>query len=336
MTTINASRRRLVATAALVGGLAAATLTACGQEVAAGQTEAQVGFPVEVSDCGRQIAVAGSPQRVVAMSPSQTEAIIRLGLTDRLVGQAQTASHELPEDIRGEAAGVPVLAADSPPSREVLLAANPDFVFAPSSFEFSAESGFASIDQVTAAGATAYIAAGGCSDRRAEGSVDDIFTDIDTLGTIFDVPDAARAVADDARARLDAVARDVEGKPTPTVAQLYVEATSISAIAGGVEADVVRQAGGESVYNGEEPIFAQSPWATVSSEDIVARQPEAIVFAVTSEENEKEVRAILQERLGQTPAVREGNLIAVPAPDLSPGAFGNITAVETVARQLHR
>lgn len=317
----------------LVGGLAAG----CGSGVA-DDTEpaaASGGYPVTVENCGTDLRVDHAPKRIVGLMPSQTELLVRLGLADRLVGQAQTATHDLPADVADEVADVPVLSTTTPPAREDLLAVAPDVVVAPTMYEFTAEQGFATLEQLRAAGAVGYVAAGGCPDRRTTATVDDLFTDIAALGTLFDATDEADRLTEEGRARLATVAEAIEGEDRPTVAQLYVEGSSVSAIGAGVEHDIIDVAGGDNVFSPDEPLFDDFFAAVISPEEVVARNPDAIVFGVTGAAHEKQVRAYLRKTFPAVTAVAEDRLVAVPASDMYPGTLGNISAVETIAKTLY-
>ncbi|MFL1436143.1 ABC transporter substrate-binding protein [Nocardiopsis protaetiae] len=321
----------------LAGALTLA-LSACGTSVApapAAEGDAAQGYPVTVENCGRELTFQAPPASVVGLSPSQTELLVELGLADRLVGQAQVAHHELDADITAQITDVPVLSEEAPPAREDLLNAAPDFVYSPTGYEFTAEQGFASIDQLAEAGAQAYTATGGCFDRRAVGTVEDLFTDIADLGLIFSVPERAEELSDQGRERLDAVATAIEGAERPSVAQLYVEGSTLSAIGGGVEYDIIDRAGGDNAFDRDEPAFADFFAAVVTPEEITSRDPDVIVFSVQDAGHEAATRAYLAETFPDVAAVAQDRLVAVPNSDLFPGTLGNIDAVERIAAELH-
>ncbi|CAL9332313.1 hypothetical protein SUDANB121_00108 [Nocardiopsis dassonvillei] len=332
----SAPRRSLTALA--LTGAAALALSACGTPVApepAAEGEAAQGYPVTVENCGTELTFRAAPESAVGLSPSQTELLVELGLADRLVGQAQVAHHELDEHVTAQIADVPVLSEEAPPAREDLLNVAPDFVYSPTGYEFTAEQGFASIEQLAEAGANAYTATGGCFDRRAVGTVDDLFTDIENLGLIFSVTERAAELADQGRERLEAVADTLEGAERPGVAQLYVEGTTVSAIGGGVEYDIIDRAGGDNVFDRDDPAFADFFAAVITPEEVTSRDPEVIVFSVNDAEHEAATRAHLAATFPDVAAVAEDRLVAVPNSDLFPGTLGNIDAVERIAAELH-
>lgn len=291
--------------------------------------------PVTVENCGRTLDFAAAPSAVVGLSPSQTELILRLGLGELLVGQAQTDTSDLPDDLVAEAADVPVLSDEAPPTREILLGAEPDFVYSPTGYEFTAEQGFASIEQLEQAGIAAYTATGGCLERRNTGTVDDIFIDIENLGTIFAVPDAATGLAAQGQEDLNEVAEAIEGLDKPTVAQVFVEGTSLSVIGAGIEYDMIRTAGGDNVYSPEDPAFADFFAASVSPEALAEKNPDAIVFAVSGPEQEAATIDYLRKTFPDMTAVQGDRLISISASDTFPGTLGNIEAVRQIAEGLY-
>ncbi|WP_299056867.1 ABC transporter substrate-binding protein [uncultured Nocardioides sp.] len=315
-----------------------ALLAACGSDVTQATPDAATGSTpstVTIENCGEERTYPVGPTAVVGMAPAQTELVVRLGAVDALAGQAQTAMAPLPDDVATEVADVPVVSEDTPPAREDLLAVGPDLVLSPTGYEFTAEQGFASLEQLDRAGAAAYVATGGCLERRMTGTVDDLLVDLDNLGAVLDREAEAAELAEQAEAELAAVDEAVEGLEQPRVAQLYVEGDTISAIGAGIEPDMVARAGGESVYSPDEDAFADFFAATVNPEDVASRDPEVIVFAVADEAAAEEVEATLRRTFPDVPAVRDDRLVAVDQADTFPGSLGNVRLVRQMAEAFH-
>lgn len=335
-TTRRPGRHRTVT--GVLAGLAVAPmlLTACGSGVSSAAPEKSGSHEkVSIENCGKQVSFDSTPERAVSMMPTQTELMLRLGLHDKTVGQAQTKVSPLPHDLAEQGSDIPVLSTDAPPSREELLAAKPDLVLSPTSYEFTAEQGFASTDQLRENGAEAYIATGGCKERRNTAQVADVFTDITNIGRIMNVPDEAERLVSDGRHRLAAVEERIAGKDQPTVAQLFVEGTSLAAIGAGVEADIIKSAGGKNVFDPKAPEFAHFFAAGINPEEVIKRKPDVIVFGVTNPQQEETTRAYLRKTFPDVPAVKNDRLIPVQESDLHPGTLGNIRAVEKISEQLY-
>lgn len=334
------ARPRRLSLAAIAG--ASLLLTACGTGVqdasddAAGADDGgTAAVDVALENCGQELEFEAAPQRAVGMSPAQTELLVRLGLGDQVVGVAQTSSSELPEDVSAQLGAAEELSDDLPPSREVLLQVEPDFVYAPTSYEFSADQGFASIEQLDEAGAASYIATGGCFERRSEGTVEDLFTDIENLGEIFAAEEAAEELFEDGRERLEDAAELSEGAEPLTVAQVYVEGDTLSVVGGGVEYDIIAQAGGENVFSPDEDQFDSFVFAQISAEELASRDPDAITFGVEDAAHEEATREYFAQNHPEVQAVQEDRLIPVPNHHLFPGSLQNIDAVERVAEGLY-
>lgn len=222
-----------------------------------------------------------------------------------------------------------------PPAREDLLAVEPDFVYSPTTYEFTAEQGFASVEQLQQAGAAVYVATGGCADRRMTAEVTDLFIDLENLGEAFGVQDAASELVAQGQAELDDVAAAVSDVEPLRVAQVYVDGTSLSAIGAGVEYDILARAGADNVYGPDQPAFADFFAASITPESLAAEQPDALVFSVSDEDHEAATRDYLTTTFPDMPAVREGRLIAVSSADVFPGTLGNVAAVRQIAEQLY-
>lgn len=318
-------------------GLAAGALalTACGSGVAQEPDGAAPAETVTIENCGEERAFSLSPKAVVGMAPAQTELLVRLGVADSLAAQAQVGMAPLPEDVQDVVADVPVLGGDTPPSREELLDAEPDFVFSPTGYEFTAEQGFASMEQLEQVGAAAYLATGGCPERRMTGTVEDLFVDLENLGRIFEAEEAAASLEEQARAELDEVEERLADVEPVRMAQVYVDGESLSAIGAGIEYDIMARAGGDNVYAPDDDAFSSFFAAQITAEDLAAADPEAVVFAVDGPEQEEATRAYLQRTFPDLAAVRRDALIAVSAADTYPGALGNVALVRQVAEALH-
>ncbi|UED87967.1 ABC transporter substrate-binding protein [Streptomyces profundus] len=328
--------RRLRFRAALAAVPVLLAVSACGSGVTdPDEAPAAEGGGIGYTNCGREVTLDATPRAVVGLSPAQTELLLRLGVDDRMVGQAQTATAPLPEDLRELAADIPVLSEDAPPSREVLLEAGPDLVTAPTAYEFSAEQGFAGLNQLADAGSAAYIATGGCAERRMTATVDDLFTDLETLGRVLDVEDAAAELAASQRAVLDDIDARVGERSPVTVAQIYVEGDRLSAIGAGIEYDIVRRAGGDNAFGPDDAAFADFFAAEINPEELAHRDPEVLVFGVHDEEHEQATRAYLERTFPDLAAVANDRLVAVSSADVFPGTIGNVRAVAAIAQGLH-
>lgn len=122
----------------------ALTLTLC---PAASMAEAQ---PVEVIDAlGRAVTVEGVPEKIVSLSPSNTEILFALGVGDKVVGVDSYS------DYPAEAAAIENKVGDyTGPNVELIVSLEPDIIFADDTLQQDA------IDQLSELGMTVVAVTG--------------------------------------------------------------------------------------------------------------------------------------------------------------------------------
>ena len=77
------------------------------------------GDPVSVTNCQRDVTVDAPAQRIVSMNGHVTEVLIRMGLTDRIVGRAYP-DNEPPAEFAEEWARIPELSKEFPSMEQIL------------------------------------------------------------------------------------------------------------------------------------------------------------------------------------------------------------------------
>lgn len=329
-------RRRL---APVLAATATLLVTGCGSVTHdAGATDpggSDTAYPVSATACGRKVTVPTAPQRIVSMHPSLTEVLVRLGVEDRIVAQAQDAQGGVADDVAARVRAVRSISATTPPDKETLVATQPDLVVSGTEYEFNTEQGFAGYADLEKLGVPAYVATAGCQERRKAGTVEDAFADVAFLGTVLGVPDRAAQLEAGSRAKLAAARNVAVGKPPVRAAQVYVEGGKLHALGGAIEVDVLRLAGGENVFSAEDSMFSDFFAAEVNPEVVLAANPEAFVFATTDAKHAEESIAYLRRTFPQSLAVTSGRLVPVDNSLLQPGSLGAIDAVRVVAEGLH-
>ncbi|CAN5425370.1 ABC transporter substrate-binding protein [soil metagenome] len=207
--------------------------------------------PVTVDNCGFPVTFDAAPERVVTIKSSTTEALLALGLGDRIVGTA-FQDGPVPEQWAAEAEGIPSLA-EKVPSEEVVLETEPDLVFAGWESNFTAE-GAGERAELETLGVHTYVSPSACQSEGQPNPLtfDDIFSDLEELAAIFRV-DASELISAQ-RATLSLVEKAGDkslgrtalwfssGSDTPYVGagigapQLVLDTLGLTNIAGDVEA----------------------------------------------------------------------------------------------------
>ncbi len=122
-------------------------------------------YPLTLNNCGIDITIAKArPSALVAIKSTATEMLLSLGLADRIVGVG-FQDGPLPPDLASAGSNLKVLA-DKVPSQEVVLAAEPDFIYGGWESNFA---GDAAGERPTLAqlGIASYVAPAACRSVQA-------------------------------------------------------------------------------------------------------------------------------------------------------------------------
>lgn len=318
---------------ALAGWRGAPTMAATGPITARPATSAAAAsdFPVTIRDCGVTTTYTAPPKRVVTLFPPTTEMMLQLGLSRSIVGIAGAAEGQpsVP-DLLAAYKKLPVLSKTAKVSKEVLLSAHPDFVFdnLPTYF-YSATQGFATQQQLRAAGANIYTLTPRCKGDNPMATIEDIYGDLLNLGKIFGVPARARAVVASMRVMVADVHRRVAGR-TPLRVLLYFDGTGpIDVWTSGIFGDELRLAGARSAI--DDPA---KTYETLSKEQVAASNPDAIIDLDYPGKSVAADRQFLLRTFANTPAAKHKRIYAVLYQRVNPGVE-NPLAVQDIARALY-
>jgi iron complex transport system substrate-binding protein len=272
--------------------------------------------PVTIENCGVTTTYAQAPRRAVSLNQHATEVMLALGLADRMVGTAYMDDRILPE-LAEAYVGVPVIA-EQYPSKEVLLGAQPDFVFGGFASSFRSPAMYTR-DELLAAGAASYLTGAACLGERAL-SIEDVYTDILNIGRIFGVEARAEALVADMRARVGDTVRRIEsaGAFGTTRVMIYDSNTDTPYVAAccGAGGMAITAAGGRNVFDD-----LTGGWKSANWEAVVERNPEVIVLieAEWSSAREKARFLLENEALATVDAIRNVRMVTVPFTSTTPG-----------------
>jgi len=285
-------------------------------------------FPVEVTNCGRTLRFDKPPTRVVSGWPTSTELLIALGAADRLVGQYNTASGG-PHPPYAEAYRRVAVLGQNAPSREALLAARPELIWADGSYLFDGQQ-LPTIEDLNAQGIRVLILSGFCTDDATAARVRDVDTDIAALGAILGIPDKASQLRADIDRRLADVAAKVAGTDPVPVAMVSTFDKAIYTY-DGVYTDIARMAGARNIYAGALP--KGKYFHEVSVEDLTRRDPATLVYLRSGGEDQAAARAWLTATLPTVQAVRSNRIVFLPQSDST--NLAGVEGVTTLAAALH-
>ncbi|MFE1379410.1 ABC transporter substrate-binding protein [Streptomyces sp. NPDC058740] len=316
-------RRPLLPAAVLIPLLAACSAPA--STPAGGK--AAPGFPYTVTNCGVTTTYQAPPKRAVTMNQHVTEIMLALGLEKSLAGTAYLDDAVLPA-YKKAYDGVPVLAREYP-SKESLLAANPDFVYGGYASAFDAKAG-RSRDDLKRSGIDSRLNTEYCPTGATR--LDDLYREVTEVGRTFGVPDRAEAWTRRARADVAAAEQRLKGtRPVSVFVYDSGDKTAFTAGGKGIGNELITRAGGRNVFADLDKTFGDATW-----EQVVARRPDVIViydYGSTTVEQKKR-RLLDDPALREVPAVRNRRFAVLPLSDAVLGVRAP-AAVGKLAAQLH-
>lgn len=307
--------RRTFTTPALLAA-AAVCLAACGgaPDARTSAPAASVDYPVKASSCGHTSTISDPPERAVTMNQGATEVMLALGLEDHLAGTAYL-DDSVPAKWRSAYDSVKVLSKEYP-DHESLLAARPDFVYASyiSAFDKEVAGPPAELSKL---GIESYTSPLGCGDDDLPAvSFDTVWDEIDTVATVFGVPERAAEIKADQEEMLTGLGERRSGAGTDV---FWFDSGDKTALAGAGEG------GPQLILDavGATNVFAdlKGGWADVSWERVIKADPDAIVLGDASWSSAADKIAFLQKdpALKKLEAVREKRFVVLPYSETTPG-----------------
>jgi iron complex transport system substrate-binding protein len=289
-------------------------------------TSPALAFPVTVQSCNREVTFDSAPTRAIANDVNLVEMMLALGLHDRMVGYTGVSGWKtLDEELRAGIAELPELSAQYP-TREVLLGAEPDFFFAGWNYGMKV-GGEVTPETLEPLGIKTYELTESCIHigPKAKSSMQDMYVDLLTLGTIFGVEDRAKDLVAGYEAKLAEITGSVDrstslrvfvydsGEESPFTAGAYAMPTAL-----------IEAAGGRNIMDDLD-----KSWATVAWEPVVERNPEVIVIVNYGDVTADQKIAFLEANpaFANIDAVRNDRYVILEYVEATPGPR-NIRAVE--------
>lgn len=259
---------------------------------------------------GRKLFFAKAPSRVVSMAPNITEILFALGVADRVVAVTQSC------DFPPEAKLKPQLKGTTP-SIEQILALKPDLVLLPQDF---IQPGL--MQQLDRLKVPAF--------ALQAASIEDVLLQIQTVARMLDRSQAGDVLVASMRQRMAAVKERLQARPRPRI--LYVLNTEPlqSVGPGSFIHQLIELAGGENIA-----AEASGAYPRLSLEDVIAQDPECIVFPVGDEEGIPVDEQQQWRRWPQISAVKHDRLISVPSVLIDRPGPRLVEGLEMLAKAIH-
>jgi iron complex transport system substrate-binding protein len=269
------------------------------------------GQPVTIKNADREVIYTEAPKRAVTLNQHVTEVMLALGLADKMVGTAYLDDQILPE-LKEAYDKIPVLS-DKYPNKEVLMAANPDFVYAGWDSGFS-DKGVGTVEELEQAGIKSYLHE---SSNKPGPTIDDVYADIQNIGRIFRVEDKANELIGEMKQQMEAITSKIGSVEKPVTVFVYDSGEDQPfTAANNYMTALIEMAGGKNIFDD-----IQKSWADVSWEEVVNRKPEVIVIVDYGDKTVDQKRNLLltKPELADLPAIKNQRFIVLPLSAASEG-----------------
>lgn len=203
-------------------------------------------------DYGTAVTIAGTPERVVSLAPTNTEILFALGLGDRVVGVTDYCNYP------AEALPKPKIGGFSTVSVEKVVAQHPDLVVA------SEGNGAELVDHLRKLNMTVIV-------TNPE-NVTGILNDITLVGKAAGDDDNASALVASLEARINATRTNATALSThPKVAHIIWNDPIYASGAGTFQDELIVMAGGTNAFAGK------TGYATIGTEEFIAADPDILI-----------------------------------------------------------
>jgi iron complex transport system substrate-binding protein len=293
-----------------------------------GVSHAQETYPLVVQNCGMEVIFEAPPERVVAIKSTSAELLLALGLEDRMIGLAFL---DAPVPTRWEEAASAILViSEKLPSQEVVLELEPDFIYGGWESNFSAD-GAGERQTLATLGIDSYVSPAACRSQTPEKlTFGALFSQIEEIGVIFGVSEAAARLTNQLRTELDFIELDERG----LTALWYSSGTKTPYVGAGNGAPqmILETVGLENIFDGTDESWISASWETVVDAD-----PDVIVLVDSEWNSAEQKRRLLAENpvTSQLSAVANQRYLLVPFP-ASEAGVRNVGAAADMAQQLEQ
>jgi len=265
-------------------------------------------YPLTIKDAtGKEFTFEKAPERIVSVSPAETEALFALGLGDKIVGVSDY------DDYPAEAVSKPKMGSITKPTVEALLAAKADIVFTGVSMKA------ATVEELRKVGINIF--------KVEPKTFDDVVNNLKVYGQITGAAEQADKLVADMNAKRQKVADAVKGLKPEEKKKVYLEFSPGWTVGKGEFMDeLVAIAGGVNIAS-EANVTG---WSEINEETIIKSNPNVVLFSkdIVDDKSKKTLEQIIRERSGwsKIDAIANNqlfgldtNLLSRPGPRMADG-----------------
>ncbi|AMO85207.1 vitamin B12-transporter protein BtuF [Solibacillus isronensis B3W22] len=266
---------------------------------------------ITIENEGMSITYEEAPKKAISINQHVTEVMLALGLEDSMVGTAYLDDQIYPP-LQEAYDQVPVLA-EQYPSKEQVISTEADFIYGGWASAFN-EKNLMSREEMEQLGIGSYLQS---SSVKVAPELEDIYTDIRNIAKIFRVEERGETLIEEMNADIEKIKEKVPTVDKPIDVLVFDSGDKdVFTATQNFMNTLVKMAGANNIFGDIE-----KNWATVSKEDAVERNPEAIiVIDYGSTTAEEKINFLKNDpALSQTPAVQNERFVVLPLSAASEG-----------------
>ncbi|GAA0126859.1 ABC transporter substrate-binding protein [Clostridium sp. CTA-19] len=276
-----------------------------------------------------EITFDKAPERVLTTNQTTTELMLDLGLEDKLVGTCYL-DNPISEKVKDKYAKIPVVS-EKYPTKEQVLSLNPDFIFGWKSV--FADKTLGDVSEWIGRGTNTF-AQRNTVKSVGNYTVENLFKDIDDLGTIFNIKDKTDKYIQDNKDRLTKIeekTNSIDKKKTTLILESEEKGDFRLYGKNDLVSDMALKAGLENL--GEES-------GTVSLENIVSLNPDTILLIHDGDGkdiHDPEIAKIFtsNEALKNVTAVKNNAIVVTGLAETWAGGIRVVDAIERYSKELY-
>ena len=205
-------------------------------------------------DFGRNVTIEDVPERIISLSPTNTEILFAIGAGDRVVGVTEYCNYPEKAKEKPEIGGVSTV------SKEKVVALEPDLVLGD---ELNGKEIFEMLEEldITVVGLNPT-------------NISEILADIMLVGRITGEETNATALVANMTQRMEEIKNNTRDVKRPKVAHVTWHDPIWVAGSGTVQNELIEIAGGENAFSDIDD------WSTVSLEVFIDKNPDVIIVSV--------------------------------------------------------
>lgn len=281
-----------------------------------GSAAASDGNVTVTDDYGVKVSVPSDPQKIVSLSPSNTEILGALDLIDKVVGVTDYSNYPAEAATKTNVGGYTAI------NSEKVVALNPDLVIADSG------NGNETIDYLRGLGLNVVV----LNPTDIEG----VFKDVVLVGKATGTEDKANSLVNSMSDRVNSIKEKVASANTkPTVAHVVSYDPIYVAGKNTYQDQVISVAGGKNAFSSIDG------WGTVNVEDLINKDPDYVMInsgtGMSDENGSNPVYDYFEQntQVQSLKAVNDDHLALVDADIISRGGPRIVDAIEMVAKLIH-